>query len=323
MNIEAELACLRDGVFVLERAVDTLLVTGPDAQTWLNGLVTCDLAKLSPGDGAYGLACAKNGKVEHEIYFLFPDAAPLSIARGFTGPGKPLEFWLAAPEGAGAALLEKLDRHLIMENAQIAIVDESPKWLFCFGPKSRTALEVASDQGLVAASLSRAGLPLTVVAGADALMSQFSAALAERCAPACLASRGGWHRARIEYGIPELGVDFSIENYPQEAALEHDAVSFQKGCYLGQEAVFMLEKRGHVKKRLVQLESKTELVVGEPIFDDGGNITGNVTSAVSHATGAWALGYVKYKHAREGVVVRVGDASARVTARLALKPDED
>lgn len=323
MNVEDELSCLTDGLFVLERPMDTLLVTGPDAQSWLNGLVTSDLAKLAPGDGAYGLVCAKNGKIEHEVYFLFPDAAPLSIARGFTGPGKPLEFWLAVPEGSGTVLLEKLDRHLIMENANVALVDEAPRWLFCIGKRSGEALALALDQGLVAAKFSRAGLPFTMVAGANALVSQFAAALSERCAPACSASKAGWLRARVEFGIPEMGVDFTPDNYPQEAALERDAVSFQKGCYLGQEAVFMLEKRGHVKKRLVQLTSDSELSVGEAIVDDEGHVTGAVTSVASRAIGSVALGYVKYKHARRDVELRVGEAKAVVTPLLALTPGDD
>ena len=51
--------------------------------------------------------------------------------------------------------------------------------------------------------------------------------------------------------MPRFGVDFDDKTYPQEAQLEKVAVSFDKGCYLGQEVVCMLEMRGHVKRKLV------------------------------------------------------------------------
>ncbi len=57
--------------------------------------------------------------------------------------------------------------------------------------------------------------------------------------------------------MPRFGVDFDDQTLPQEASLERLAVSFNKGCYLGQETVFMLEKRGHAKKRLMRLAIDT------------------------------------------------------------------
>src|SRR5690606_16690360 len=138
-------------------------------------------------------------------------------------------------------------------------------------------------------------------------------------------SEGGWKQLRIEQGIAQMGVDFGEDNYPQEAGLERDAVSFEKGCYLGQETVFMLEKRGHVKKRIVQLEVEGagELAPETPIADADGQTTGSVTSAVPRRSegGAIALGWVKYKHARAGVTLDVGGHPARVTDVLALARD--
>ena len=63
----------------------------------------------------------------------------------------------------------------------------------------------------------------------------------------------GWEALRLERGVPRFGPDFDDKTYPQEASLEKAAVSFDKGCYLGQEVVCMLEMRGHVKRKLVSI----------------------------------------------------------------------
>ena len=68
-----------------------------------------------------------------------------------------------------------------------------------------------------------------------------------------LGDDAAWEALRIERAIPRFGVEFDATTYPQEAALEKRAVSFAKGCYLGQEVVCMLEMRGHVKRKLVPL----------------------------------------------------------------------
>ena len=120
-----------------------------------------------------------------------------------------------------------------------------------------------------------------------------------------LASKEGFEALRIEEGIARYGVDFDEQNYPQDASLEKLAVSFQKGCYLGQETVFMLEVRGHAKKRLVQLaiDGDADVPVGSPLVaPEGGAEVGTVTSRTRAPGGAGllALGYVKYKMASAG-----------------------
>jgi folate-binding protein YgfZ len=158
----------------------------------------------------------------------------------------------------------------------------------------------------------RGALPVAVFTPAS---PEVVACVLAACGPAVVASDEGWMRARVEHGIPERGVDFDDTNYPQEAALERDAVSFEKGCYLGQEAVFMLEKRGHVKRRLVQLQVDGAVAAGAPIFTEEGAESGRVTSAVERSTKNLALGYVKYKHARSGTALSVGGPRTRQEPR--------
>ena len=123
----------------------------------------------------------------------------------------------------------------------------------------------------------------------------------------------------VKIPVGRWGKDFSDENYPQEASLEAFAVSFQKGCYLGQEAVFMLQNRGHVKKKLVPLaiEGTAELPAGVEITGPEGAAVGQVTSWVPSADAAEliALGYVKYKQANPGNTLSVGGRAARVLGK--------
>ena len=122
---------------------------------------------------------------------------------------------------------------------------------------------------------------------------------------------------------PSTGVDFDRDNYPQEPALEKDGVSFNKGCYLGQEAVFMLEKRGHVKKRLVQLVVDGPVAVGDAITSAEGAEIGKITSAIARPGSNLALGYVKYKYAVADTVLTTAKSPAKVTGLLAIKPESE
>ncbi|MDO8520349.1 MAG: hypothetical protein Q7T11_09365 [Deltaproteobacteria bacterium] len=96
---------------------------------------------------------------------------------------------------------------------------------------------------------------------------------------------------RIEQGIPKMGVDFTQDNLPQEVGLEKRAVSFTKGCFLGQEIVARLQYRGHVNKILVRLEIDAPAAPppGTALLEEGKEV-GKITSSA----GRLALGYVPY-----------------------------
>ena len=132
----------------------------------------------------------------------------------------------------------------------------------------------------------------------------------------------GWEVLRVEQNVARFGVDFDDQNYPQEASLEDRAVSFTKGCYLGQETVFMLENRGHVKKRIVQLLAVGDVSPGDKIALPDGTEIGRVTSRALRTPGQHlALGWVKYKQAKAETEVVIGNAKATVTHLLEVKGD--
>ncbi|MEO7110704.1 MAG: glycine cleavage T C-terminal barrel domain-containing protein, partial [Polyangiaceae bacterium] len=120
---------------------------------------------------------------------------------------------------------------------------------------------------------------------------------------------------RQELGVPRFGLDFDLTTYPQEAGLEKRAVAFDKGCYLGQEVVCMLELRGHVKRKLVSLavDGAAAPKHGDDVLDSAGEKIGQVTSAsVSPTLGVLALAMVKAAHMEAGTELKIGDAKAKV-----------
>jgi folate-binding protein YgfZ len=131
----------------------------------------------------------------------------------------------------------------------------------------------------------------------------------------------GWDALRLERGVPRFGVDFDDKTYPQEASLEKTAVSFEKGCYLGQEVVCMLEMRGHVKRKLVSivLDGAAPPPAGAPVADENGAAVGEVTSAAMSPTLGAPVGLAMVKRAQAvpGSRVRVGEANAKVVERPA------
>ena len=116
----------------------------------------------------------------------------------------------------------------------------------------------------------------------------------------------------IERGWPRFGVEFDETFYPQEANLEKVGVSFDKGCYLGQEVVYMLENRGHVKKKLVPLDLAELVPPGTPLTTPAGDAVGEVKSSVVGPLRGKpvAIATVKWAQAKAGTELRAGTTTA-------------
>ena len=120
---------------------------------------------------------------------------------------------------------------------------------------------------------------------------------------------------RIEQGVPRFGVDFGPSTYPQEAGLEARAVSFDKGCYLGQEVVCMLQLRGHVKRKLVPVSFEDGVAApGASVVSADGQALGQLTTIGPSPTLGKHVGLamVKIAFAAPGTELRIGDAKAFV-----------
>jgi folate-binding protein YgfZ len=248
--------------FVLPR--DTVIVRGPDRKTWLDGLVTCQVTAVVPGKAAYGLLLTKQGKIVSDV-FLADDGTQLFIG--------------LAP-GHGTAVHELLDRYLVMEDAELSAPDGALSWALSADAQPGDA--APGDSALARGELELGTLrcAVAVARGAhdgSAPASELSALLAG-------------------HGLGSFGVDFDQHDNPHEASLDRIAVSWTKGCYLGQEVVCMQDMRGKVKRRLVALSGDAELLsrvraaAGRTdVIAAGGDSVGHVTSAHAGSGGETRL----------------------------------
>jgi tRNA-modifying protein YgfZ len=113
---------------------------------------------------------------------------------------------------------------------------------------------------------------------------------------------------RIENGAPRWGRDMNEKTLPQEARLEDVAIHFDKGCYVGQEAIAKIHYRGKVNRKLRRLEGNAPVTSGMDATVDGERV-GVVTSS----SGTYALAMLRYT-VEPGAVVRIGDVEAKVVA---------
>ena len=277
-----------------------ILVTGKDRISWLNGLVTCELAKLSPGEAAYGLLVEKKGRIQTDLFVLPSASGDATLA-------------LAVPASLRETLLTTLDHYLIMEDAELAVADMV--FVFAHGPRAAELAGLAPFAGTVDL-LGTGGIVLGgPAADKDALATRLAEAVSRL--GGVVAEDAVWEEVRIAHGLPRFGAEVDATLYPQEASLEKLAVSFSKGCYLGQEVVYMLQERGHVKRKLVSLDLNVAGEVptaGAPVTTPSGEAVGDVRSAVNGPSSGKpaAIAMVKWAFAKPGTELRVADLAARV-----------
>lgn len=284
-----------------------IVLTGKDRSSWLNGLVTCDLAKLGEGDAAYGLLVEKKGRIQTDLF----------VVPGVTSSGDKA-LAIAVPSAQRETLFATLDHYLIMEDAELGTVELA--FYAAHGPR---AAELVSSEALAgfrtfAGKVDVLGTGGAVVAVPVENKEAFEAALEGevRRLGGLVGDQAGWDAVRIERGLPRLGVEFDGTYYPQEASLEKLAVSFSKGCYLGQEVVYMLENRGHVKRKLVpvEIDGDDAPAAGAEVKTPSGDAIGDVKSAVIGPTTGkpTAIAMVKWAHAKPGTELRIDGRTAHV-----------
>lgn len=264
----------------LERS--TIRVEGPDAAAWLNGVITQDVP--APGRAGYALSLTRPGKITADLFCLATASA----------------VFVAPPKGVHSELLDGWQRMLVMEDAELYDDTGAFEWLLAVGPeRSRLTLPA----GALAAELDHLGLGgalLALPSGSD---------LGSLGAP--LLDDREWRRLRLERLVPEFGVDFGSKDRPHEAALDQRAVSWTKGCYLGQEVVCMQQMRGKVRRRLEVLAASGHFdgvpEAGTVLTDAAGARVGQVTSAADDpASGRGLLMAELEVAARDGVVLLPG-----------------
>lgn len=277
-------------------------VTGRDRARFIHNLCTNDILRLTPGSGCEAFVTNVQGKtIGHGLIFCLEESLVL----------------ISVP-GQQEKLIAHWDRYLITEDVQL--YDRSSVWQswLVAGPQLDEVL--ATFLGSAAASVQQfkdqATLNTVAVEAAGTALRFFrvpwlgsaawlivsdatssdSVAAAMQAAGAPVASAASFHLARIDAGYPWFGWDITDKNLSQEVNRTEQAISFRKGCYLGQETVARLDALGHVNRLLTQMETSDSQVpaAGDVLLSDGQSV-GEVTSAgLSPANDrGHVLGYVR------------------------------
>jgi folate-binding protein YgfZ len=264
-------------------------LTGPDRVRYLNGQVTNDVAALASGRGCYAAVCTAKGRMEGDLHIAACDDA----------------FYLDADLSQHDSLGARLEKHLIADDA--AFEDITGLWSLShvFGETPPPA----PANGFVIA-LARFGLP-----GHDAWVSAPEAMVVGESVEAEVIEA-----LRIEHAIPRWGAELTAATLPPEAGPRMlSAISYTKGCYVGQETIARLKSVGHVNRTLVFLQSDTDTppAPGTKLAHDAQEI-GVVTSSgwSPQLDKAVALGYVQRQFAREGTRLRAASLDLTVATPL-------
>lgn len=297
--------------YILVTDLSWIEVKGPDARKFLNGLLTNDINPLQDKAGCYSLMLTPKGKIIADLFCY-----PCEDHFGIVCEGRLKE-----------TILNHLKKYIVFQ--KVEVVDESEKWgaLSVLGPE---VLEPAwgdpttcrraecplcghgrwwGDLQIHAIPKNQWGLPCHELWTHREKIPDLKAKLN---LPAL--TKDIQETLRIESGTPLFGVDFDETTIPQEANL-YPALSFTKGCYVGQEIVARLEHRGHVSKQLRQfhLTGKTPPSPKEKIFSPDDQEIGFVTSSCfsDRYNTPLALGYLRYGF-HNLPEVKIGQAKVKV-----------
>jgi folate-binding protein YgfZ len=307
-----------------------LTAEGNDAAVFLHNLSSNDVKRLAPHSGC-------------ELFFCTATAKVVGYGRAYREPpaGKRERLWLDVGEGHAERLFRHLDRYLISED--VTLIDRTAELaqLHLAGPRAAEVLRAACDGGpeppaephsfrhlgfprdlAVTARESRlVGLPGFDLLFAAERLTQVRQHLLD--AGAVAAEREAYEALRVERGVPEYGSDVDETTFAPEVGRK-DAISYQKGCYLGQEPIVMARDRGVVQRALVGLLLGDGPAPrgGEPLYRDGKEV-GRVTSSVvrSPRFGLVALAYARRGSQAPGTELELeADGGGRRAVRVAALP---
>jgi folate-binding protein YgfZ len=254
-------------------------VTGPDRVRYVNGQVTNDVLHLPVGHTCYAAVTTAKGKMQGDVFIRAAEDA----------------LWIDAPVILREDLGARLGKYLIADDAEIEDVTEDFALTHLFG------LEALNVQRL---SNPRFGIP-----GMDGWTSLSEAMEGEIVDPTALEA------LRVELALAQWGVDMDENTLPPEAGLERHGISYDKGCYIGQETIARIKSIGQVAKSLQVLVAPDAAVppIGSELHADGKSV-GRITST------AWspllekgiALGYVSRQHSDQGNVLEAAGISLKL-----------
>lgn len=256
-NVQAEYQAVKQGVGLCDLSHRGLVqMTGADRQRFLHAMVSNDTERLQPGQGCYATLLTNKGKLVAD-FAVYADADA---------------YWLDFEPQVAPVFIETIDFFIISDD--VTLTDETDDWgvIALQGPTATDLLSFACGQELpdlepyahVTCQLGGQEARLIrhsytgedgyqLVVPREAMPAVWSALWEHR--ETCDGRAIGLDALdilRIEAGIPRLGQDMTEDTIPIEANLTH-AISYTKGCYIGQEVIARIDARGHVNRQLTGL----------------------------------------------------------------------
>ena len=327
----AEHAALHAAAGVLDLSFRSrLCLTGADRAKFLHGQVTNDVTGLNIGEGCYAALVNAKGRMETDLnIYRLSDELLLDFEPGYS-----------------QSISQRLEKYVIA--ADVQVVDAAPHYglLSVQGPK---AVEVVKQLNL--GTSPPTGL-MTFVCAKDVTLGEIYVmnqpragtngfdlfvpspalgAVADKLIAAAKTIGGracGWHAietARIEAAIPRYGHDMDETNLAPEAGIEARAISYTKGCYIGQEVIARVRTYGQVAKALRGLRLADDLKIlpakGDKLFKDSKEV-GYLTSAIASPTlkANIALGYVRREANQIGTGLMIKTTQGESPVRIVEIP---
>jgi folate-binding protein YgfZ len=298
VELDGQYRALREGCGLLDRSDRaTLVVGGADSVDFLQGQLTNDVEALASGTGCYAALLDRKGGLQADMRVL---------RRG------DRDLWLDMEPEVAEPVARHLSTYRIGRQVEVGEPDPAPAILSLLGPAAgelaaigplgpehaHRELELAGIQCRAVAT----DLGLDLVCGATEREDVVAALVASGAAPV---SEAAAEIARVESGRPRFGHEIAPGALPQECGIDGRAVSFTKGCYIGQETVARLHYRGKPNRHLRGLRLEAPVAGGDPIVLDDRELGRVGTAVISPAEGPIALAVVR-REAGPGARVAVG-----------------
>lgn len=236
-----------------------LKVVGDDALTFLQGQFTNDLQQGDSKEPNYGLWLNQKGKVLAD-----------SVVRIVSAK----EAWIVSYFSPAAVIRERLEAYIIADDVAIEDVTAAMCGVMITGNVT------AAEWGLKSPAWNFRGRRMREPHTEIIFPASDSALVNAKLAGGTALSSGEMERRRIAAGIPAVPADIGPQDLPNEGGLEADAISYTKGCYLGQEVMARLKAMGQVRRRLLRVRGPGEAPARPaPVFQ-GERKVGELRSAV-------------------------------------------
>src|SRR5215213_2070359 len=298
------------GLIDLSTARGRIRVSGSEATMFLNGLITNDVKNLAENRWMPAVFPTVQGRL-------------IGVVRVIRG-SEP-SFLIDTETATHEAVLKTVSRFTLAGDFKVSDITDETALLTLQGQGAAEILQKIFDQALSdlpqngVVQITWQNVPVTVIRashtgedGFDMLLDSSRKAEIQQALEDASAQPIGedtFEILRVEAGIPRFGPDMDETNVVPETNLD-DAVSYTKGCYVGQEIIVRIKHRGHPAKKLTGLRFETDQQIepGAVILSNENQEIGRVTSAVvSPKLGSIGLGYIRYEHLVEGTRVVVGD----------------